>query len=144
MTSWATMPRGSLRYSSAGSPTMVDAFETRYGKPTLVGELGLPTSPNPNTPLLPSDPLEVNPENVGAERDFGGFDPLGFARPGNTDFSSENRDHLQAGTYLHNAMWATTVSGAGAMYWWWGTYLAADPTRNRVGPAFPSVRTSVT
>jgi Ca2+-binding RTX toxin-like protein len=118
---------------NADLDAMIDQFKARYEKPVLVGELGLPAYPNPDPP----PPDFVNPERVGAGDLFGGFDPLGFVRAGNADFGPENKDHLVAGTHLHNAMWAAAVAESGAMYWWWGTYIAADASRNRIGPSFP-------
>jgi Ca2+-binding RTX toxin-like protein len=86
----------------------IDDLKARYGKPVIVGELGL-LSPNPE------------PE----------FNPATFAG------STADREHLAQGTYLHNAMWSTAVSESASMYWWWGNYIAADPARNRIAPSFP-------
>jgi len=85
----------------------IDQLEARYGKPVIVGELGLP-GPNP----------EIN------------FDPTTF--PGGT----ADREHLEEGTYLHNAMWSTAMSRSASMYWWWGNYIASDATRHRTS-GFP-------
>ena len=38
---------------------------------------------------------------------------------------------------MHNAVWTGALSASGSMTWWWGTYMAADPTRNRTSPDFP-------
>lgn len=127
---WYVPPPGRM---NVDLNAMINELKTRYDKPVIVGELGLPSYPNPDPP----PPDFVNPERFGSGDAFSGFDPLGFVRSGNPDFSPENRDHLTAGTHLHNAMWSTAVAESSAMYWWWGTYIAADPGRNRVGPSFP-------
>ena len=78
-----------------------------YDKPVIYGEFG----------------LNGNPE--------AGFDPTTFSG------SAADRHHLEQGTHIRNAAWAAALSGSGAMSWWWGTYLAADPSRHRTGPDFP-------
>jgi len=87
---------------------LVPQLQSSFGKPVLVGELGI------------GDP---NPE---AE-----FDPTTF---GGTQAA---REHLVEGTHLHNAMWAAALSESLGGYWWWGNYIAADAGKNRSAPSFP-------
>jgi endo-1,4-beta-mannosidase/plastocyanin len=96
-----------------GGPPMARFAETirqlrnTYDKPVIYGEFG----------------LNGNPE--------AGFDPTTFSG------STANRHHLERGTALRNAVWASALAGSGAMSWWWGTYVAADPDRHRTAPNFP-------
>jgi hypothetical protein len=87
---------------------LVPQLQSSFGKPVLVGELGLGDS---------------NPE--------ADFDPSTF---GGTQAA---REHLVEGTHLHNAIWAAALSESLGAYWWWGNYIAADTGKNRTAPSFP-------
>ena len=88
--------------------SLVPQLQSSFGKPVLVGELGI-GDPNPEADFNPST--------------FGG--------------TQAAREHLIEGTHLHNAMWAAALTGSLGAYWWWGNYIAADASKNRNAPSFP-------
>ena len=88
--------------------SLVPQLQSSFGKPVLVGELGI-GDPNPEADFNPST--------------FGG--------------TQAAREHLVEGTHLHNAMWAAALTGSLGGYWWWGNYIAADASKNRNAPSFP-------
>ncbi len=81
-----------------------------YGKPVIIGEFGLPGNPSP----------EIN------------FDPVDAAP------LDDREAHLLQATHLHNAAWASAMSGSGAMSWWWGAYIHSSPSEHRAPPDFPA------
>ena len=87
---------------------LVAQLKTTYGKPVVVGEVGL-----------------------GSGDPDADFDPATFAG------SVADREHLVEGTHLHNAIWTAALSESMAGYWWWGRYVAADAAKHRVAPTFP-------
>jgi YVTN family beta-propeller protein len=85
----------------------IAALQAADHKPVIAAEFGLSGSP----------------EN--------GFDPTAFGG------TQADREHLIEGTHVHNAVWESALSASGGATWWWGTYVDADSTQHREGPAFP-------
>lgn len=86
----------------------VASLNATYAKPVIVAEFGILGNP------------EIN------------FDPVAAAP------LDDRESHLLQATHLHNAAWASAMSGSGAMSWWWGSYIHSSPTFNRTAPEFPA------
>ena len=86
----------------------VASLNAAYQKPVIIGEFGIFHDP------------EIN------------FDPV-TAAP-----LDDRGKHLLEATHLHNAAWASAMSGSGAMSWWWGAYIHSSPTFHRAPPDFPA------
>jgi hypothetical protein len=96
----------------------VTAAQQAYGKPVIVGEMG----------VTPGSEVECN------------FDPETFLSDTAIPLSERtpaNRDHLRAGTMLRNGIWAASLCQSGGMNWWWGCYICDDARRKRGAPDFP-------
>ncbi len=96
----------------------VAAAQQAYGKPVIVGEMGVKANLVPECKFDPQSFL-TNPSVPPEER------------------TAANRDHLIAGTTLRNGIWSAALTQSGAMNWWWGCYMADDPSRYRLPPDFP-------
>ncbi len=96
----------------------VAAAQPVYGRPVVIGEMGVKADSQPECD----------------------FDPQAFLTNANVPASERtpaNRDHMIAGTTLRNGLWSGALSQSGAMNWWWGCYMADDQRRNRLSPDFP-------
>ena len=60
-----------------------------------------------------------------------GFDPTTYVG------TSTQREHLTAGTHLHNALWTALLNESMAGIWWWDYYMESDSTLHRNEPQFP-------
>jgi len=96
----------------------VAAAQQAYGKPVIIGEMGVKADSQPEC----------------------GFDPQQFLSNSSipaAERTAANRDHMVAGTTLRNGIWSAALTRSGAMNWWWGCYMADDQRRNRAPPDFP-------
>ncbi len=102
----------------SGIRNYVASAQRSYGKPVIVGEMGVKADSQPESDFDPEGFL-TNPNVPASER------------------TAANRDHLREGTTLRNGIWSAALSRSGAMNWWWGSYVAEDQRRHREPPHFP-------
>ncbi len=96
----------------------VAAAQKTYGKPVIVGEMGVKANSAPE--------CNFNPQNF-----------LTDTNVPSSERTPANRDHMIAGTTLRNGIWSAALTQSGAMNWWWGCYMADDQRQNRLPPDFP-------
>jgi len=96
----------------------VVSAQQAYGKPVIIGEMGVKAASQPESDFDPEAFL-TNSSVPAQER------------------TPANRDHLKAGTTMRNGLWSAALSQSGAMNWWWGSYIADDSRRHRQAPDFP-------